>query len=234
MNYNKNKKYFRRNPSAKGVVLGVIVAIILFNISVLWGVLASLAVVALVYFLYFGKPSAAELDAMAANMLTDIKKRAFPKLGVEEEEVSIANPIEFWGYNFGWDLNDDANQQALHVRGSDGRWRSSEVFVGGFYFSEDVVHYYYRIASLVSDAVKEGTEEFFYKDIVSVKTETEDRAFRDPKTGKSDEKYRVRYEKFALRNSGGESTNCSVNSSSEAEAAVNAFRALLKQKKLQQ
>lgn len=234
MNYNKNKKYFRPTPSAKGVIIGVIVAIILFNISALWGVLATLAVAALAYFLYCGKPSAAELDRMAAQMLEGIKQKAFPKLGVEEEEVSLARPIEFWGYNFGWDLNDDANQQAMHVRGSDGRWRASEVFIGGFYFSENVVHYYYRIASLVSDAVKEGTEEFFYKDIVSVKTETEDRAFRDPKTGKSDEKMRVRYEKFSLRNSGGESTNCSVNSSSDAEAAVNAFRALLKQKKLQQ
>jgi len=234
MNYDRNKKYFRPKTSAKGMVIGVIVAIILFNISAIWGILAMLAVVAMVYFLYFGKPSASEIDSMAASMLTDIRKRAFPKLGIEEEEVTLATPIEFWGYNFEWSLDDDANREALQVRGSDGRWRASEVFVGGFYFSEQVVHYYYRIASLVSDAVREGTEEFFYKDIVSVKTETEDHAFRDPKTGKTDEKMRVRYEKFSLRNSGGETTSCSVNSSTDAEAAVNAFRALLKQKKLAQ
>lgn len=234
MNYNKNKKYFRPTPSAKGVIIGVIVAIILFNISALWGVLAALAVAALVYFLYFGKPSDVEIDAQASAMLSDIKKRAFPKLGIEEEEVALANPIEFWGYEFGDALKDDANREAWNIQGKDGIWRSCEVFVGGFYFSEDVVHYYWRIASLVSDAVKEGTEEYFYKDIVSVKTESEDKEFKDPKKHRVVAGKRVRYETFILRNSGGESTVCSVNNSAEAEAAVNAFRALLKQKKLQQ
>lgn len=234
MNYETNKKYFRPKPSAKGVIIGVIVAIILFSISALLGVLATLAVAALVYFLYFGKPSDAEIDAQASAMLSDIKKLAFPKLGIEEEEVAMANPIEFWGYEFKNVLTDDANRDAWNILGKDGNWRSSEVFLGGFYFSENVVHYYWRTASLVSDAVKEGTEEYFYKDIVSVKTESGDIEFKDPKKNKVIPGKRVRYETFILRNSGGESTVCSVNSNDDAEKAVNAFRAMLKQKKLQQ
>ena len=233
MNYDKNKKYFRPKPSVKGVIIGVIVAIILFNISALWGVLATLAVAALVYFLYFGKPSDAEIDAQAAAMLSDIRKRAFSKLGIEEEEVSLSAPLEFWGYEFQNVLPDDANRSAWNILGKDACWRSSEVSISGFYFSEDVVHYYWRTASLVSDAVKEGTEEYFYKDIVSVKTSSEDSEFKDPKTGRVIPGKRIQYEQFALRNSGGESTFCSVKSGSEVEAAVNAFRALLKQKKLQ-
>lgn len=225
MNYSKNKKYFSPRPSLKTAVIGIAVVAGLFFVKPLWGLLALLVVGAVIYSVYFGRPSDAEIDAQAAAMLADIKKRAFQKLGVEEEEVAVAKPIEFWGYEFGG-LNDTANRNAWNIRGKDGEWRSSEVRVGGFYFSENEVNFYYRIGSLVSDASKEGTEQYFYKDIVSVKTETGDRECANTNGG------RVTYNAFILRNAGGETTECAVNRTEDAEAAVNAFRALLKQKKL--
>lgn len=236
MNYSKNAKYFRRLPKVppKIAVGTIVLMIILFAIKPIIPIsLIALLVVAVALF-YMGAPNDAEIDKQAEAMLADIKKRAFVKLGVDEDEIALAKPLEFWGYNFSNVLTDDANKSAWNVCGKDGRWRSSEVTIGGFYFSEHVVHYYYRTASLVSDASIEGTEEYFYKDIVSVKTETSDLPFANPKTGVEDAKKRVRYESFVLRNSGGESTSCWVRDAAMAESAVNAFRALLKQRKLAQ
>lgn len=223
MNYKKNAKYFRARPSAKRAVIGALVVLGLFAVKIPLGIVGALVFAAFVYFAYFGRPADAEIDAQAVTMLADIKKRAFSKLGVEEEEVALASPIEFWGYEYGDVLKDEANRKALNIQGGDGIWRSCEVKIGGFYFSEDVVHFYWRTASLVSDAFKEGTEEYFYKDIVSVKTETGDFKINGQEG---------QYESFVLRNAGGESTVCSVSNGETAEAAVNAFRALLKQKKL--
>lgn len=231
MNYAVNKKYFKPRPSAKVALVLVGITVVLWLINIGLGILSALITAGAIYLLYCGKPSDADIDAMAAGMLEDIKNRAFPKLGIDEEEVAMANPIEFWGYEFNNVLGDEANRKASYVCGKDGYWRSSEVVVCGFYFSENIVHYYYRVASLVSDAVKEGTEEYFYKDIVSVKTESVDREYRDPKTNIVDPKRRVRFESFVLRNMGGESTWCNVSKSSDAEQAVAAFRSLLKQKK---
>lgn len=234
MDYKLNKNYFAEKIKipVKFYLIAIVVLVILFMCK---PVIATILLVVgglLAFALHGKKPTDSEIDAQAASFLEGVKSRAFMKLGVDEEEVSIAEPIEFWGYAFDGVLADDANRQALNICGKDGKWRSSEVFIGGFYFSENVVHYYYKIASLVSDATKEGTEEYFYKDIVSVKTESGDKPFKDPKTGVEDDKRRVRYEGFVLRNTGGESTSCWVNDVTTAEAAVTAFRSLLKQKKM--
>ena len=233
MDYKRNAKYFKalRLPP-KGWLFLIATIGVLFAVKPPLAIIGVLLFAAVLWFVYGGKPSESELDAQAASFLEGIKNRAFMKLGVDEEEVSIAQPVEFWGYSFNGVLTDDANRKAFYICGKDAKWRSSEVFTGGFYFSENVVHYYYKISSLVSDATKEGTEEYFYKDIVSVKTESSDKPYKDPKTGIEDDKKRVRYEGFVLRNSGGESTSCWVNDVATAEAAVSAFRSLLKQKKM--
>lgn len=234
MNYDLNRHYFSgsKKPSVKGILLLSLVILVLLSFApTLAFVLLGICLVG-ACILYKRKPTDAEIDEQAAAFLAGIRPRALMKLGVEEEEVALATPIEFWGYSFDNVLSDDANREAFNIRGKDAKWRSSEISVGGFYFSEDVVHHYYKIASLVSDATREGTEEYFYKDIVSVKTESGDRAYKNPKTGKEDQTQRVRYEGFTLRNTGGESTCCWVNDIETAEAAVTAFRSLLKQKKM--
>lgn len=236
MDYKRNAKYFKRIPRIPAkVFLGFIIIMgVLFAMKPIIPISVLILLVVAFVLLYCGAPSDNEIDEQAAGMLDGIKARAFAKLGIDEEEIAMAQPLEFWGYNFNNVLPDDANRKAWNVCGKDGLWRSSEITIGGFYFSENVIHYYWRTASLVSDASKEGTEEYYYKDVVSVKTSTDDIPFKNPKTGEEDTKKRVRTASFVLRNSGGESTSCWVKDIAMAEAAVNAFRALLKQKKLEQ
>lgn len=233
MDYSRNQRYFKPRPRLKWPLIFLLVGILTSAVGLfLVGLPLAIIAVLWLFVAFGGRPVDAEMDAAASSLMGDFRQRAFNKLGVEEEEIALADPIEFWGWDFDARLDDEKNLSAQYVRGKDNVWRSSEVFIGGFYFSEDVVHYYYKIVSLVSDATIEGTEEYFYKDIVSVKTESKNVAKRDPRTGVEDPKVRMRYETFVLRNSGGESTVCSVRDPKTAEAAVAAFRSLLKQKKL--
>ena len=139
--------------------------------------------------------------------------------------------MEIWGYSFGRSkLGDKTNQSLLDVEGKDGIWRSPEVVISAFYFSENTVHFYSWIASLVSNSFRESTDEIYYKDIVSVKMDSEQSPVYD-KNGREIPGKVAHFDSFALRNMGGESISCTVRDSSDAEQAVNGMRALLKQKK---
>ena len=138
--------------------------------------------------------------------------------------MSLAEPLRFWGYNFVFErvLPDDANIAAWWIQGKDGKWRSSEVTHTVFYFGEHSIYCYKRTLSLVSSASKHETEEYFYRDIVSVKTETT----RIPNADRF-----INVNMFVLTNSGGEKLACVTDKPQEAEVAVKAVRTLLKQKK---
>ncbi len=242
MNYKRNAKYFRPVPSIKTIAILVVIALILLAINAGLGIIAIVIVGVLGYLMYGGKPSDREIDQIADEELAGIKALAVKKLGVEEEELSYAEPIQFRGWDF-YDekkgtrvLADEKLQSATCVDrcGKDGYWRAPIISCYFFAFSENMVHFYYRHRSMVSDSVKEGTDEFFYKDVVNARTETEDRPGWNPRTKMEDPKIRVRFDSFMLATSGGTSVECSVRDSDTADASVNAMRALLKQKKMQQ
>ena len=175
-------------------------------------------------------PTDRQLDKQAEEIFNDMDSHAFKKLGVDSSEVSLAEPVKFWGYQFSNPsiLGDELNEAAQWLKGADGLIRSSEITMTGFYFGENSFYCYERTFSSLSDAVKESTEEYYYKDVVSVKTESVDVPVVDADGRQS----RSRNEEFILANMGGEKRRCTVVDASKAEAAVIAFRALLKQKKL--
>lgn len=243
MNYEANRKYFSKDPSVSGFVGMMLVGIVLALLgsgALCWtGVAVTVIGFIFICIAISGRPSDAEIEAQAKAMFNNLDKRAFKKLGIDPSEVSLAEPIRFWGYRFADSglsvLGDEANDEALWVIGEDGKSRSSEVAITGFYFGENSVYCYERIASLVSDSSKESTEEYFYKDIVSVKTDSIDIKKNEDNKGKMKKNVankRIRSEVFMLTNMGGERRKVPVTVTAEAEAAVSAFRTLLKQKKL--
>ena len=239
MNYEYNKKYFVDDAKAGAVgclaVIGVIVALGGF----FWGWMfgcggAAIIVLAIVIgVLCIKTPTDEEMDKEAVSLFSTLDTLAFKKLGIDSSEVSLAEPVKFWGYRFVSPsiLGDEANNAMPWKQGDDKKYRSSEITLTGFYFGENSVYCYERTASLVSDAIKETTEEYYYKDIVSVKTDSTDIPQVDSE-GKEIAGSRIRSEEFILTNMGGERKCCPVDDVSKAEAAVIAFRALLKQKKL--
>lgn len=232
--YMKNKLYFYGASKLLGVgiAVGVIGLIIMCAVDVGVGVVG-IIIGGLLGYVGWLVPSDSQIDRQAGDFLLQMDGKAFKKMGIDASEVSAAAPVKFWGYRFTYPsyLCDEANDRCPWKVGGDNLVRSSEVVITGFYFGENSVYCYECTLSLVSNAFKESTEEYFYRDVVSVKTETSDKPFIGS-DGKENPRRRVRSESFIIRNMGGESRVFNVKRADEAEAAVNSFRALLKQKKV--
>ena len=194
-------------------------------------------IIAVIYSAYMrdlNRLTESDIDNLARAMGSGLERIALKKLGIDREEVSLMDPVYFWGYRFVWPsvLGDTADNLAEWIMGSDGRCRSSEVSHTILFFGEHSVYCYVRTASLVcSTAVRDSTEEYFYKDIVSVKTDSKNVPLRDAMgveiAGKT-----FRKDEFVLTNAGGERRECEVMNPVKAEEAAKAFRMLLRQKKL--
>ena len=242
-NYAENQKYFSETNAKGGVnaaKLGCGTSIIIFFWSFLIasqsrsdpsGIIFFIAlfmgcIVGVAYYIIAKNGvSDADIDNQARAMGNGLEDKALNKLGIDLEEVSLIKPVKFWGYRFVWPslLGDGANIKAIWKLGQDNIYRSSEVTHTIFYFGEHSVYCYERTSSLVSGAYRDTTEEYFYRDIVSVKTD-----FKTTVGGKCS----VTTNLFILTNTGGERRECEIVSPVEADAAVKAFRTLLKQKKL--
>lgn len=232
MNYNRNAKYFRPAQSPKAIIILAIVCLILLICQLWLGMIAVVLTVIIGVLMYGGRPTDAEIDAQRDSFMSALKDQAIKKLGIDEEETKIAPPLFLRGYSFGRSiLGDEANQKVCDKKGKDGYWRSPECTLSAFFFTEHEILYYCRTVSLVSDSFKEYTEEFFYKDVVSIKTDKIEKPFFDPKTGKESPTEKMCWTAFMLRNTGGETTVCSCNNTEESDNAVNAMRSLVRQKK---
>ncbi len=234
MDYKRNAKYFkalRLPPKGWLFLIGVIG--VLFAVKPAFAVIGVLMFAAVLWFIYGGKPSDSEIDAQLNSFMDKLGEQALRKLGIDEEETKIASPLFLKGYAIGESrLGDRANMKLYDIRGKDGRWRSPECLLTAWYFTEGQIHLYQRTVSLVSDSYKEYTDEFFYKDVVSIKTDQLEKPWIDPKTGLESTKYKANDIAFMLRNTGGETTSCVCNSTEEADNAVNAMRSLIRQKKM--
>lgn len=244
MNYSRNARYFRPAPSPKSGIIFIVIGILLLGIGAANSIGAPIAIgvvlIALggliLYFKYSNIPSDQEIDRLAGELAKDIKSSALKKLGLEEEEISMAEPIMFYGWGFFEDgrrpLHDESLGRAWDVQ-RNGVWRAPVVELHFFGFSENMIHYYCKCISLVSSTYREDTDEYFYKDIVSVKTGTADFACYDFAKNKEDPSRHVIADTFRLTSTGGTSISCKVHNHSQAEQSVNAMRNLLKQKKLE-
>ena len=235
-NYADNKNYFQPEPQKTPV--GCLVAIFIFAALFLFtgtGAGAVIGVGGIILGVVLAKqgssnankPTDHSIDMQAQALGIGLDEIAFGKLGIDSDEVSSAEPLRFWGYRFEYPsvLGDADDNNAPWVLGEDGNYRSSEVAHTIFFFGENSVYCFERTASLVGTSLRDSTEEYFYKDIVSVKTDTTN----VPNRGKG---VTVRTDEFILTNTGGERRVCAVENSATASAAVSAFRALLKQKKI--
>lgn len=237
MDYKQNTRYFKKKiPVWLIIVIAILLAFPTFGFSLLIGI-----VMVIIRMIPMGKiPSDQEIDQVAEEEFKGAMATALNKWGIEDEEVGFADPIIFrgWAYAGASDtgrrtMSDVIADKLFDVEGKDKKWRSPVMEIHVFAFSEDMVHYYAKYISLVSDATQEKTDEFFYKDIVSAKTETINKPAMAmkagvpiPVPGKN-----VKWDCFTLTTTGGTSVACSVRDSDTADTSVKAMRTLLKQKK---
>lgn len=234
MDYKRNAKYFKSlSLPPKGWMAFIVIIGILFAVKPVFGILGLIVFCAVIWGIYGGKPSDAEIDAQLDALMNGLEQQALRKLGLDEEEVKIAPPLFLKSYSFGGSvLKDKANQKLCDKQGKDGYWRSPECVLTAWFFTEEQIYHYVKYASLVSDSKRETTDEVFYKDVVSVKTDTSERPLIDPKTGKESLTEKYTETQFILRNTGGEVIADACDTSESADEAVRAMRSLLKQKKM--
>lgn len=169
--------------------------------------------------------SGAQIDALLAAEEEKALAQALSKLGLDRDELGSVEPLVVSGYRFtGLPLGTIAKQE----KGST-KWRSPLGEVAVIIFSDDVLHSYKRIFSFVDPSFKgEETDEYFYKDVVSISTKSEVEQL--PGIGKF--AATVSYESLTLTTSGGTSVKCSIYKSDEkVERALGAARTLVKEKK---
>lgn len=218
MDYKKNQKYFQPANLKAGIIV-CLIGLVLLAASPIVGIIAIAFGALLIYIQVGGRPTDEEIDAAVTSQLKDMKTRALRKLGVDEDEVSEIAPITFDGYVY---------NKALIKQGKDGKYRSSKYQAVMFFFSSNEVHCFTYDFSIVESSQKESTDVYFYKDIVSVSTQTEGTEYSVGK-GKSSQ---FDYEYFKLTTTGGTSISCAVRNIDDAQRSINGMRSLIKNKKM--
>jgi hypothetical protein len=162
-----------------------------------------------------------------------IKNRPYSKLGISKEDL-VAESLLVVGPVY-WELSGFDKNDILMKRGKDGFNRYTTWTIQLFVFTENYLCSYKCHYNWIKNTyINESTNEFFYKDVVSVKTDTISSAY----TLMNGERL-VHSEAFQLKLAGDEITvitnDVNLNTSSvmvsKAEKAVQSIRAMLRDKK---
>lgn len=139
--------------------------------------------------------------------------RALDKIGIDEDEVKEIPPVYFEGFRF---------TNAFAKKTANGRWVSSTYEITWLFFSDSQVHVYRCRFNLDDDNKTEITDEYFYKDITSFTTISEE------ETTRNDEK--IPTETFRMRGSGID-FECSLTEMRDFETSIKGMKQKLREKK---
>ena len=193
LNYERNKIYFQPFPSVFVVMIGAVVAIMGFvmlksgldnqagtSMFVFGLIIAAggFATIAYAVRRLQDRVTDEEIDETCADYIRyNLKSMALEKLGIVEEQVQEAEPIQVSGY-FYRAFDPRAQYLKLHPlapraekRGQDGALRTSSYNAVMYFFTQDQVLGYEFVFSLLEDKKQERTDEYFYGDIVSISTD---------------------------------------------------------------
>ena len=119
----------------------------------------------------FTIPRDEDIDKQFIALCGQFQDHTLNKYVFSEKEINDTPIIFLRSWLYGRKrLGDLANANASDVMGKDYCWRSSEVVLTAWLFTEDKLIYFSQVASLVSDKVKDFSEEIDYKDITSLGT----------------------------------------------------------------
>lgn len=229
----------------KVLLIGVavfIIGILIGDDAAIYGVLIGLILIAIPIIMYFNakkkydsRPSDSQMDQWLTKDIEGlIKKNSLDKLGLDEtelvsESLFIPGPI-YWGIN-GFDIADIARR----LSNDKTHYKYSVYNLQIFHLTNSyLAHYSCYYNWLRNTYVNEATNEFFYKDVVSVKTLTSSSAY----TLRNNQQL-VNSQQFQLKLSGDE-VSVIINSNelkissvmdSKIDKVVQSIRAILREKK---
>lgn len=205
MNYKANARYFQPLNWKLPAIL-ILIGLAAIGASPVVGLAFLLAGGGWLFYQFQNKVSDDDLDAALTSQLANVQDRALNKLNLDLGEVSTAKPLTITGYNY------ERFEKAK--RGKDGDWRTSDGKAVVIFFDEHQLYSYQYGFSLINARKNstEGTDEYYYRDVVSVSTATA--TWRPP--GGAEETFEV----FKLTTSGGTSVSCSIM----GESAMNSLK----------
>lgn len=198
-------------------IVGVILMILGFSLTFFLIILGLLSIgvgVLVIVLNNKNKVTDEEYDRSVATNLNNFKQRALDKLGLDEDEVNEIEPIYFDGF--------ELEGFKYFKVGKDNCWRTDVVKAVMLFFSKDEVHCYTNKFSTTEKRSVESTDVYFYKDIVSVSTTSNNKTVQGTN---------VDYESFRLTTAGGTNLTVVIRDNGTAQRSINAMRSLLKAKK---
>jgi hypothetical protein len=220
------ERYFRptnlRNPLK---VIGVGIVIFLIGFAAPAALAVGVIVIALggfwVYSLQKGGVTDADVEAAIDRAGASAQQTGLQKLGLDPSEVNLIQPVVIEGPDF-------KKTRGKVRKGKDGIVRTAANKVLVLYFSEHMVHCYTYHFDITAPSIHtQETDEYFYRDVVSVATATEEEKISVK--GKTET---VNYDAFLLRNAGGESLRVAAYNGGQLAQSISGMRALIQQKKM--
>jgi hypothetical protein len=159
------KKYFK--PFPKWAVVMIVIGLPLLAAKGLGIVLIGLGIWGLVA--WSKKPDDAQMDAWLEEDLKELHRKALSKTGTDVSDL-VGEPVMVTGPRF-WDVG---GAEVAFKKGKDNVLRFTPVDVIVLNFGRDqLVAYQTALDLKTGNALNESTDEYFYKDVVSVSTKTE-------------------------------------------------------------
>lgn len=231
--------YFNKFPNwALGVILVGIIACAAGGGGIAFGLLLIAAGGGAIYLSMGGKPTDQQMDEWLDEDLKALGYKSLGKTGTDEtelvsESVSVVGP-RIW---------DTGRAEVKYKKGRDNVLRYSPVGVSVINFTKNQLIAYTCVFDRFTDnALNESTEEYFYKDVVSVSTKTESLNVSGTSGGATI--HLKTGECFTLTTSGGTSLTVFLRDASliekwgggelpttRAEKAIQAVRKMLREKK---
>lgn len=227
--------YFESFPAgavwAIGIGIPLLVVYFIGVIPILLGILAIQ--------LHRKRPSDSEIDTLIEYNLNVSKTKGLEKTGTDESEL-VGDPLVITGPRF-WNT---AGASILSKKGEDERLRFTPMNVTVLLLTQHQIMAYQACLDLTTgNFLNESTDEYFYKDVVSVSTKTESKTYTS-----DDPKYQNLQmnaaETFMLTTSGGTSIETILRDpklievmgggnipTTEAERAIQVVRRMLREKK---
>jgi hypothetical protein len=235
------KRYFAKFP-VFAVLLIIVGAVLLATdeTSTKVGGLISLLVGTLIIFNWIKQPTDQQMDQYIAEDLLTVTNKSLSKSDVDRSQL-VSELLTLTGFR----IENAAGAEYNWKKGKDGIARFTPINFTAIIMTENqLVTYNSAIDLMTGNSLNETTDEYFYKDVVSVSTETSSATFIDPKNKNSVQQLHTA-EFFKLTTSGGTSIKVFIkdpkliemmgNSAlpgTDAEKAVQSIRKMLREKKV--
>ncbi|MCT7634746.1 hypothetical protein N5U36_04735 [Aliarcobacter butzleri] len=232
------KKYFVKVPGWMWivVVLAISLSVILKDFSYL---IPGIIIGLFIWLKLKGKPSDSDMDGFIAEDLQNAIAKSLIKTSIDNSEL-VSESVIIHGPR----LRGTGGAEFLFKRGKDNILRFSPINVTVINMTENqLVCYAASLDLTTGNFLNESTDEYFYKDVVSVSTQTESMTVEIEST--KEEMQLDSAEKFTLTTSGGTSIEVLLRApklieymgggdipTTVAEVAIQAIRKMLREKKV--